>query len=78
MPTCGAGYVHDLVALRAVRGGCLALQGPPTTEHSWFPFYAWTIACCATCGAHLVRARMRLGTAACFAGSCSGFMGRMW
>jgi hypothetical protein len=52
--------VHDLVALRAVRGGCLALQGPPTAEHSWFPGYAWTVACCAVCGTHLVRSRADL------------------
>ena len=60
-----AGYVHDLVALRAVRAGCLVLQGVETLEHSWFPGYAWTIACCSACGSHLVRLRLA-GSVACF------------
>jgi len=33
-------------------GGCEPV-GTQTTEHSWFPGYAWEIALCATCQAHL-------------------------
>lgn len=51
-----AGYVHDLVALRGVRPGSVGLQGRPTTDCSWFRGYAWTIAVCAHCSMHLVRA----------------------
>ena len=33
----------------------VSAPGPPqqSTEHSWFPGYAWTIALCTRCGAHL-------------------------
>lgn len=51
----GAGYVHDLVALRQIRPDSVSLQGHPTAEYSWFRGYAWTIAVCSHCGAHLVR-----------------------
>jgi cereblon len=44
------GYVHDMLTVRAVRG--LGVQGRPTTQDSWFPGYAWTIAHCARCYAH--------------------------
>lgn len=29
------------------------LQGRPSTQYSWFPGYAWTIAVCSACGEHL-------------------------
>ncbi len=32
--------------------GCRA-AGPGTVEHTWFPGYAWQIAVCAHCAAHL-------------------------
>jgi len=32
--------------------GCAAI-GAATTEYTWFPGYAWRIAECAKCGAHL-------------------------
>jgi hypothetical protein len=32
--------------------GC-AVDGPPTTEETWFPGYAWRIAHCAACHSHL-------------------------
>jgi len=32
--------------------GC-AVAGEATTEHTWFPGYAWRIAACARCGTHL-------------------------
>ncbi len=44
------GYVHDMLTVRTVRG--LGVQGRPTTQDSWFPGYAWTIAHCAHCYAH--------------------------
>lgn len=33
-------------------GGCSAI-GAATTEYTWFPGYAWRIALCANCRAHL-------------------------
>lgn len=33
-------------------GGCSAV-GVATTEFTWFPGYAWRIACCARCRTHL-------------------------
>lgn len=27
--------------------------GDPTTEHTWFPHYAWNFTMCAGCGAHI-------------------------
>jgi len=32
--------------------GC-AVSGEATTEYTWFPGYAWRIALCANCHAHL-------------------------
>jgi hypothetical protein len=32
--------------------GCAA-SGAATTEHTWFPGYAWRVAHCARCGTHL-------------------------
>jgi hypothetical protein len=32
--------------------GC-AVDGPPTAEATWFPGFAWQVAHCAACGAHL-------------------------
>lgn len=44
------GWFHDFVTV--LRAHNLALEGDPTTEHTWFPGYAWTIAWCRGCGAH--------------------------
>ncbi|KAK4274250.1 hypothetical protein QN277_017502 [Acacia crassicarpa] len=41
------GFVHEIMTLHNASG--LALVGRATTEYSWFPGYAWTIADCATC-----------------------------
>jgi hypothetical protein len=30
-----------------------AAVGRPTTEHSWFPGYAWSFSICRRCGSHL-------------------------
>ena len=46
-----AGFVHEIVTLRAAVG--LRLVGHGTAEHTWFAGYAWTIANCASCRAHL-------------------------
>ena len=48
------GYVHDMITLH--RATNATYEGEPETEHSWFPGYAWTIAYCAGCTSHLVRA----------------------
>ncbi|CAB4017201.1 partial [Paramuricea clavata] len=45
------GYVHETVTFHKAKG--LRLRGPPSTEHSWFPGYAWTIAECEHCGNHM-------------------------
>ncbi|XP_064399498.1 protein cereblon-like isoform X7 [Halichondria panicea] len=44
------GYVHDTLTLtKAVH---LNVQGGPSSDHSWFPGYQWTIVNCETCKAH--------------------------
>lgn len=45
------GFVHDLMMLRKVTG--IRLSGRETTEHSWFPGYAWVLAHCSHCLSHI-------------------------
>ncbi|KAJ6668266.1 hypothetical protein lerEdw1_015643 [Lerista edwardsae] len=45
------GYVHE--ALTVYKALNLNLRGRPSTEHSWFPGYAWTVAECRICGSHM-------------------------
>lgn len=45
------GLLHEIFTVRQAQG--LLLEGPPTTEFSWFPGYAWEVAYCASCHAHL-------------------------
>uniref|UniRef100_A0A8D0L9Y0 Protein cereblon n=1 Tax=Sphenodon punctatus TaxID=8508 RepID=A0A8D0L9Y0_SPHPU len=45
------GYVHE--TLTVYKACNLSLNGRPSTEHSWFPGYAWTIAQCRICGSHI-------------------------
>ena len=45
------GIWHEVVTVRRA-DGCVA-RGQPTTEHSWFPGWAWSFAHCASCGDHL-------------------------
>ncbi|KAJ4926646.1 hypothetical protein JOQ06_014395 [Pogonophryne albipinna] len=45
------GYVHE--TLTVYKTNNLNLVGRPSTLHSWFPGYAWTIAQCRTCGSHM-------------------------
>ncbi|CAL8382287.1 unnamed protein product [Boreogadus saida] len=45
------GYVHE--TLTVYNASNLNLVGWPSTMHSWFPGYAWTIAQCRNCGSHM-------------------------
>ncbi|XP_029549856.1 protein cereblon-like [Salmo trutta] len=45
------GYVHE--TLTVYKASNLNLVGRPSTLHSWFPGYAWTIAQCQICGSHM-------------------------
>ncbi|XP_043938001.1 protein cereblon isoform X2 [Protopterus annectens] len=45
------GYVHE--TLTVYKTSNLSLIGRSSTQHSWFPGYAWTIAQCRTCGGHM-------------------------
>ncbi|CAG4942173.1 unnamed protein product [Parnassius apollo] len=45
------GYMHDIVTVS--RASNTHLSGRPSREYSWFPGYAWTIAVCASCMAHV-------------------------
>ena len=45
------GHVHETLTLYRAKN--LRLSGTPSTEHSWFPGYAWTIAECGRCYSHI-------------------------
>ncbi|KAM3958326.1 protein cereblon isoform 1-T1 [Aphomia sociella] len=45
------GFMHDIVTVS--RAAHTLLSGSASAEYSWFPGYAWTIACCAGCMAHV-------------------------
>ncbi|KAF8782656.1 Protein cereblon like protein [Argiope bruennichi] len=45
------GYVHEAITVYKAKG--LRLTGRPSTEQSWFPGYAWTIAECEVCTSHM-------------------------
>jgi len=45
------GFVFDVQCFRAAPGCDVA--GPPTSDFSWFPGFAWSIAYCGGCAAHL-------------------------
>ncbi|XP_057702659.1 protein cereblon isoform X2 [Corythoichthys intestinalis] len=45
------GYVHETLTVYKAQN--LNLVGRPSTLHSWFPGYAWTIAQCRSCGSHM-------------------------
>ena len=48
------GAVHDMITVSGTSAGPkLRLHGVPSSEHSWFPGYQWTIASCGTCGTHM-------------------------
>ncbi|XP_053977543.1 protein cereblon [Hylaeus volcanicus] len=46
------GIILDTVTLYHAQGLKLS-RSPPTTEYTWFPGYAWTIASCNNCGIQL-------------------------
>ncbi|KAM8930518.1 protein cereblon [Pelodytes ibericus] len=45
------GYVHE--TLTVYKASRLSLVGRSSTENSWFPGFAWTIAQCSVCGSHM-------------------------
>ncbi|XP_075570489.1 protein cereblon isoform X3 [Pelecanus crispus] len=45
------GYIHE--TLTVYKACNLNLNGRPSTDHSWFPGYAWTIAQCRICANHM-------------------------
>ncbi|KAI6649748.1 Protein cereblon isoform X2 [Oopsacas minuta] len=45
------GFVHDTLTVSEVLNTLYI--GSPTSEHSWFPGYRWTMMNCAHCGTHL-------------------------
>ncbi len=45
------GFLHEVVTVRWTQN--LAVAGPPTTEFTWYPGYAWETAWCGRCRAHV-------------------------
>jgi cereblon len=45
------GFLHEVVTVRWAQN--LAVAGPPTTEFAWYAGYAWEVACCERCRAHV-------------------------
>ncbi|CAH1784300.1 unnamed protein product, partial [Owenia fusiformis] len=45
------GHVHETLTVYKAQN--LSMVGGPSTEHSWFPGYAWTIVQCAHCHTHM-------------------------
>ncbi|XP_036189242.1 protein cereblon isoform X2 [Myotis myotis] len=45
------GYVHE--TLTVYKASNLNLIGRPSTQHSWFPGFAWTVAQCRVCASHI-------------------------
>jgi len=45
------GFLHEAITLYRAKN--MRLRGSPSTENTWFPGYAWTIAECASCSQHL-------------------------
>ncbi|XP_039263434.2 protein cereblon-like [Styela clava] len=46
-----SGHIHETLTVYLSQG--LVRVSRPSTEHSWFPGYAWTICECASCGRHM-------------------------
>ncbi|XP_046400322.1 protein cereblon [Ischnura elegans] len=46
------GYVHEALTLSKAKG-LKVVTHPPSTEHSWFPGYAWSIVECSRCTQHM-------------------------
>lgn len=50
----GHGFIHQTLTLSRVVAGALVLDfRPPSLVDTWFEGYAWTIAHCRRCGAHV-------------------------
>lgn len=47
------GYIHQITTLRRVEVREIFLQGPASTENSYFPGYSWTICYCSSCASLL-------------------------
>ena len=47
------GVIHQTMTVRDVIHLRIIYMGGPETKDSWFPGYAWTIACCRYCRSHL-------------------------
>jgi cereblon len=47
------GWVHQTVTLSEALPGSMAVLGEPTTDDTWFPPYAWSVALCGACGEHI-------------------------
>ena len=45
------GVLHEVITVRRVRS--VDVEGPPTTDFTWYPGYAWEIAYCARCRTHV-------------------------
>ncbi|KAK7072706.1 hypothetical protein SK128_017287 [Halocaridina rubra] len=45
------GYVHEMLTVTKAQN--LTYFSRPSTEHSWFPGYAWTVASCNACRSHM-------------------------
>ena len=45
------GDLHEIVTVRWARG--VQTAGPPTSEFTWYPGYAWEVVLCAACASHL-------------------------
>lgn len=48
------GVVHNILTVTEIQPNSVSLDPePPTTEHSWFPGFGWTIMNCSRCSVHL-------------------------
>jgi len=45
------GFLHEVLTLSHAQA--LRVVGPPTTEFTWFPGYAWEMAFCDNCQSHV-------------------------
>lgn len=45
--------VHQTVTFSSLNPRAAVLYGYPEERDTWFPGYAWTIACCRLCGDHI-------------------------
>lgn len=48
---CAGGHMHDIVTVTTSMN--TELNGPSSSQYSWFPGYRWTTAVCSVCAAHV-------------------------